>query len=380
MESQGLLKQLEYYLGDANLSRDDFFREKISANKDGYVELSVFLNCNNVKKLGVKETSVLADTLVKSTALELNEGKTAVRRKGNMALPQRTGSLRKREAKAAGKETEKKEVADAKNGKDEKAEESAPVIRDEQGRIIFVAQDFENTLIVNFVTKDQDEAKDADYKVNWKDFENFIKNTFDRLKVVYSRADKYEGQLAISSYKYDKEQFEKLTSLVDQEINGKKFAFKELKDDELSEFWQKQGTHFHYCTAPKQRIAKKLSKKTEEKKREERAARQKQSYTIAGQLYMDINKVKSKSRAILNNIKDGEKLSDADSAFMRELLKFHDKAEDKQKDLSHIEVGAHPEFTKTRCFFVVKSDGSKEDFSVSKCTHNLELKSMGLDE
>lgn len=95
---------------------------------------------------------------------------------------------------------------------------------------------------------------------------------------------------------------------------------------------------------------------------------------------MDINKVKSKSRAILNNIKDGEKLSDSDSAFMKELLKFHDKAADKQKDLSHIEVGPHPEYTKTRCFFVVKNDGSKEDFSVSKCTHNLELKSMGLDE
>jgi len=95
---------------------------------------------------------------------------------------------------------------------------------------------------------------------------------------------------------------------------------------------------------------------------------------------MDINKVKSKSRAILNNIQDGEKLSESDSAFMVELLKFHDRAEEKQKDLSHIEVGPHPEYTKTRCFFAVKTDGHKEDFSVSKCTHNLELKSMGLDE
>ena len=161
-----------------------------------------------------------------------------MRRKGNSALPQKTGSLRKRDAKAAGKDQEKKEVAEAKNGKaDEKEEESAPVIRDAQGRIIFVSQDFENTLIVNFVTKDQDADKDGDYKVNWKDFENLVKDKFDRLKVVYSRADKYEGQMAISSYKYDKEQYEKLTNLVDEEIGGKKFSFKELKDDDLNEFW-----------------------------------------------------------------------------------------------------------------------------------------------
>ena len=52
---------------------------------------------------------------------------------------------------------------------------------------------------------------------------------------------------------------------------------------------------------------------------------------------------------------------------MTELLKFHDKGAEKSKDLAHFEVGPHPEFTKTRCFFIVKKDGSKEDFSVSKC-------------
>ena len=101
--------------------------------------------------------------------------------------------------------------------------------------------------------------------------------------------------------------------------------------------------------------------------REEKAKRQKQSFTIAGVYYMDINKVKSKSRAILNLKKDGETLEEADADFMKELLKFHDKCEDKMKDFDHFEVGAHPEFVKTRCFFVVKAGGAKEDFSVSKC-------------
>ena len=57
---------------------------------------------------------------------------------------------------------------------------------------------------------------------------------------------------------------------------------------------------------------------------------------------------------------------------MKEILKFHDKAEAKMKSFDHFEVGAHPEFTKTRCFFIVKKNGTKEDFSVSKCISNLE--------
>ena len=77
----------------------------------------------------------------------------------------------------------------------------------------------------------------------------------------------------------------------------------------------------------------------------------------------------------MNNVRDNEKLGDADTGFMKEILKFHDKAEDKMKDLTHFEVAPHPEFNKTICFFVVKDDGSKEDFSVSKCIANLEMKS-----
>lgn len=42
------------------------------------------------------------------------------------------------------------------------------------------------------------------------------------------------------------------------------------------------------------------------------------------------------------------------------------------KGFAHFEVGQHPEHEKTRCFFVVRKDQTKEDFSVSKCIKNLE--------
>ena len=56
------------------------------------------------------------------------------------------------------------------------------------------------------------------------------------------------------------------------------------------------------------------------------------SYEIAGTFYADINKVKSKARAILNLKKDGEKLTGNDEEFIKELIKFHEKHDEKMKD------------------------------------------------
>jgi hypothetical protein len=107
-------------------------------------------------------------------------------------------------------------------------------------------------------------------------------------------------------------------------------------------------------------------------KQNEKSKKSKLSYEIAGVYYADINKVKSKARAILNLKKDGEKLAGNDEEFMKELIKFHDKGDDKMKDFEGFEVGVHPDYEKTRCFFVLKKGGAKEDFSVSKCITNLE--------
>jgi len=87
---------------------------------------------------------------------------------------------------------------------------------------------------------------------------------------------------------------------------------------------------------------------------------------------MDINKVKSKSRAILNMYKDDEKLKQADTDFIQDIFKFHENYQTKSKEFDHFIVGIHPEFIKTRCFFIVRKDGTRDDFSVSKCVMRLE--------
>ena len=54
------------------------------------------------------------------------------------------------------------------------------------------------------------------------------------------------------------------------------------------------------------------------------------------------------------------------------MIGFHEKSEQKMKDFEAFEVGTHPSFEKTRCYFVVKKGGVKEDFSITKCIQNLE--------
>jgi hypothetical protein len=126
MSKADIKKQMEYYLGDANLSKDDFFREKIQSGKDGYVELEVFQKCNNIKKLNLKIEDIVA-ACADSKLLEVSKDKKMIRRVGNKELPEKTGSLKKRDTKANAKKEESKveEVVDE------------PILRDEQGRIIF---------------------------------------------------------------------------------------------------------------------------------------------------------------------------------------------------------------------------------------------------
>lgn len=107
----------------------------------------------------------------------------------------------------------------------------------------------------------------------------------------------------------------------------------------------------------------------------ESVKRAKTSYEIAGVYYLDIGKVKSKSRAILNLKKDGEQLAGNDAEFVKEILSFHERAADKMKDFEAFEVNTHPNYEKTRCFFVLRKDGSKEDFSITRCIMNLEKQS-----
>jgi Protein of unknown function (DUF3223) len=50
---------------------------------------------------------------------------------------------------------------------------------------------------------------------------------------------------------------------------------------------------------------------------------------------------------------------------------LHEKGAEKLKGMKSFTVGFHPEYEETRCFFILKEDGSKEDFSLTKCIAKL---------
>merc|ERR1740130_835868 len=80
-----LRKQVEYYLSDENLKYDKFFHEKITADSEGWPEMSLVLSCNKMKNLRATKEDVVS--ALKDSKLELKDGGAAVRRPANLALP-----------------------------------------------------------------------------------------------------------------------------------------------------------------------------------------------------------------------------------------------------------------------------------------------------
>jgi len=87
--------------------------------------------------------------------------------------------------------------------------------------------------------------------------------------------------------------------------------------------------------------------------------------------FTEIGKIRAHCSSILNLTKNGEKIGEKDHIFLKELLEKHKNKDAKLKDLSYFTTGQPKEFASSRCFFIVKSDGTQEDFSVHKCLQTL---------
>lgn len=135
------------------------------------------------------------------------------------------------------------------------------------------------------------------------------------------------------------------------EIEGKEFEIKRAEAQILKEFWNKHGNHYSG-------ILKKLqtAKKMEQKK-----------VTFMGTVYQDTDKLKQVFRNILNATENNQLIQGESKKKLEELIKYHDKYEQKVKDIKGFTVDIHPTYNDTRCFHILKNDGTKEDFSFIKC-------------
>ena len=71
--------QVEYYFSEANLRRDGFLRERITADAGGWVALSLIVSFNRIARMGLSAEAV-ADALIESKELEVDRDALRVRR------------------------------------------------------------------------------------------------------------------------------------------------------------------------------------------------------------------------------------------------------------------------------------------------------------
>ncbi|KAF5395842.1 hypothetical protein PHET_11351, partial [Paragonimus heterotremus] len=81
-----IIKQVEYYFSDLNLSRDKFMKEVIAEN-DGWISLDTMLKFNRLKCLS-EDADVIKKALLKSTSGLLEVGPNGVRRNPSSKVPE----------------------------------------------------------------------------------------------------------------------------------------------------------------------------------------------------------------------------------------------------------------------------------------------------
>jgi len=185
------------------------------------------LNCNKIKSMKITAKDI-ADALKDSDKVEVHKDKNKIRRMGNEALPERPKTdepTKKRDLKAKDKEETKEKKKDG-HDEDEKPE------LDEKGNILMVEQDFENPMIVQFKTP----GKEGDKNLGWKEVVEVVKAKHPNLKITYSRADQFSGEIAISSHKLKDSV---LNPLLKEKIDvqGRDVTFAKLAGEELKSFW-----------------------------------------------------------------------------------------------------------------------------------------------
>jgi hypothetical protein len=52
-------EQIEYYLSAVNLDRDSFMRSQVQSTSENFISVSIFMNCNRIKQLGISADDLL---------------------------------------------------------------------------------------------------------------------------------------------------------------------------------------------------------------------------------------------------------------------------------------------------------------------------------
>lgn len=142
-------------------------------------------------------------------------------------------------------------------------------------------------------------------------------------------------------------------------LEGTEFTIHEMSTEEKKKFSMNHGNHLEGIL--RTRFGRKVHFDVDG------LLSHKKGIYLGSRKFRSLGDVKSIFSKMLKGNKQGEKISEENAQYLKDLMKYHDKGEEKLKDFDHFTVDFHPKFNDTKCFFVVRTDGSKEDFSYVKC-------------
>ncbi|KAH8321251.1 hypothetical protein KR059_008486 [Drosophila kikkawai] len=95
-QERAIIRQVEYYFGDANLNRDKFLSEQIAKNEEGWVPLTVLITFKRLAALSTDTEEILA-ALNKSEEglIQISEDKQSLRRHPERPIPEHNEERRK---------------------------------------------------------------------------------------------------------------------------------------------------------------------------------------------------------------------------------------------------------------------------------------------
>ena len=186
-------------------------------------------------------------------------------------------------------------------------------------------------------------------KVNWKELRDSFRSKYMDTNVIYARFHGNEGHIGVTN---DAD----VQSIVKGglEINSHKAAIKLLEGDELLEFWKANGGHFDICSQSN-------------KKRKVEHSR---GINMGGKLFSSVSALKNHVTSLLNGSAEGN-IDPHYHNLIHAVFRLHPDHERKSHGLKTFAIGKHPLYPESKCFFVVREDGTKEDFSITKCLQQL---------
>jgi len=311
-------KQVEYYFSDINLKHDKFFHNKISENPEGWLDLTLILQCNKMKAMQATKEDVFG--ALKDSELETKEdgANSFVRRKDNAKLPTleaRTGGPPSRHNK------KQSNVHD--------------------GGVLF-------------------QVKGIPEEVTWLNVKEAMKDKLPEGASVWFVSSVNEtGTCVVALSPFDKD-VDFVSTELKIHLGGKDLGIEVCFGDAL------------------QQALKMLPKGHKERRDKAAKTRQKarqRPLQLGGQKFVNLNTLRGKVKEILNSRTDGEELKSGgpDYTLVRAIMEYHPAKERKLANMRGIKVDIS-EHGSSRCFWVLREEGkgNAEDFSIKKCIEAIE--------